>query len=206
MLNVIAAVFNNESEGYQAITTLKNAPVSEKAAILEMALVKHENNTFKVCDGYKAGAAYINDTATGGLVGSLVGIIGGPLGVLLGGSVGVATGAVKDTADMAASQSLIENIIGKMNEDTMSLIILAEEEDEAEMDENLQKYDTEILRFDAKAVAADVEQAQELEAEMRRQARAKMREQKKEEYKAKADEKIAQLNADSEILRQNFMK
>ncbi len=41
---------------------------------------------------------------------------------------------------------------------------------------------------------------------MSRQARAKLREERKEEYKKKAEEKIAQLNADSEMLRKNFVK
>ena len=35
MLNVIAVVFANESEGYQAITALRNTQVSEQMAIIE---------------------------------------------------------------------------------------------------------------------------------------------------------------------------
>lgn len=206
MLNVIAAVFKNESEGYQAITTLKNAPVSKNAAILEMALVKHENNTYKVCDGYKSEGAYRDDTAAGGVIGGLVGIIGGPLGVLLGGSAGALTGSIKDTAEAVSGQSLIECVVDKMYDDTVSLVILAEEEDEAELNSKLNEYDVDILRFDAASVAAEVEEAAELEREMSRQARAKLREERKEEYKKKAEEKIAQLNADSEMLRKNFVK
>lgn len=206
MLNLIAAVFRNESEGYQAITTLKNSPVSKNSAILEMALVKHEDNTYKVCDGYKSAGAFGDDAATGGIIGGLVGIIGGPLGVLLGGSAGALTGSLKDAAEAASGQSMIECVVGKMYDDTVSLVILAEEEDEAEIDGMLNKYDTEILRFDAVSVAAEVEEAGDLEMEMRRQARVKLREERKEEYKNKADEKITQLKADSEILRSNFTK
>ncbi len=206
MLNVIAAVFKNESEGYQAITTLKGAPVKSKSAIIEMALVKHENNSYKICDGFKSEGAYGDDTAAGGIVGSLVGVIGGPLGVLLGGATGAMAGNIKDAAEAVSGQSLIECVVAKMYGDTVSLVILANEEDEAELNSKLNEYDVEILRFDAAAVAAEVEEAAELEKEMSRQARAKLREERKEEHMKKAEEKIAQLNADSEILRQNFVK
>lgn len=206
MLNVIAAVFGNESEGYQAITTMKNEAVSRNAGILEMTLVKHEKNAYKVCDAYKSAGAYNDDTAIGGVVGSLIGVIGGPLGVLLGGSAGVMTGSIKDTAEAISGQSMIECVVGKMHDDSVSLVILAEEEDEAVLDAKLGNYDVEILRFDAAMVAEEVEEAAELEKEMSRQARAKLRDVKKEEHKKKAEEKIAQLNADSEILRKNFVK
>lgn len=206
MLNVIAAVFKNESEGYQAITTLKSAPVSENAAILEMELIRHENNSYKVCDGYKSEGAYANDTAAGGVIGGLVGIIGGPLGVLLGGSAGALTGSIKDTAEAAAGQSMIECVAGKIYDNTVSLVLLADEADESGIDGMLSKYDAEIIRFSASAVAAEIEEAEELERELSRQARMELRQTRKEEHKKKAEEKIAQLNADSEILRQNFVK
>ena len=40
MQNIITAIFKVESEGYQAITTLRQLPVTDNSAILQMALVK----------------------------------------------------------------------------------------------------------------------------------------------------------------------
>ncbi len=206
MLNVIAAVFNHESEGYQAITALRNEPVLQGTAIMEMALVKNEDHTVKVCDGYRDGALTIKDASVGSLIGGLVGVIGGPIGVLLGGAVGAGTGGMKDMADAAAGQSLIENVAGKMYADTMSLIILAEEENEEQLDKQLEQYDVEVLRFDAAVVAAEIEEARELQIEMQRQAKLRMREDKKEEYKEKALEKIEQLSSEASQIIEKYEK
>ncbi len=44
MQNVVAAVFDVESEGYQAITSLKKDAVKKSYTILQMALVKREGD------------------------------------------------------------------------------------------------------------------------------------------------------------------
>ncbi len=206
MQNIIAANFEVESEGYQAITTLGQNPLTERSAILEMALVKKTNGSLSVCDTFNSGVHTSNDTVRGSLIGGLLGILGGPIGVLLGGSTGALTGSVIDAGDAKDSASMIERVASKMFDGDVSLIILAEEENEADLDIRLGRYKTQILRFDAAVIAAEVEEAQELQKEMERQARLKLRETKKEEYKKKIEEKRSKIAEDFAGFKAKFKR
>ena len=88
----------------------------------------------------------------------------------------------------------------------IAIIAMAFEEDEAILDEKLGKFQTTIARFDAAAVAAEVEEARQLEAEMARQARKELRDEKKAERKEKRAEKKAKLSADWEGFKAKFKK
>ena len=82
---------------------------------------------------------------------------------------------------------------------TVALVALAAEKDEAAIDAKLSAFDTVIARFDAEAVAEEVDRAYEKQAEMARQARMELRKEKKE----KAHE---ELKENMEILSANFTK
>jgi hypothetical protein len=136
----------------------------------------------------------------------MIGIIGGPIGVLLGGSTGMLAGNLVDADDANNTASLIETVTAKMIDGEVSLIILAEEEDESELDAFMTDFQTEIIRFDAAVIAAEVEEAQEMQKEMERQARIKLRETKKEEHKSKIEENRKKLAADIEAFKAKFKK
>lgn len=206
MQNIIAVNFKVESEGYQAITALSRTPVREHAAILEMALVKKTDGNLNVCDSFSSGVHTTDDTVRGGFIGSMIGILGGPIGVLLGGSTGMLAGNLVDAGDAKNTASLIETVAAKMIDGEVSLIILAEEEDESELDACMKEFQTEIIRFDAAVIAAEVEEAQEMQKEMERQARIKLRETKKEEHKSKIEENRKKLAADIEAFKATFKK
>lgn len=206
MQNIIAVNFKVESEGYQAITALSRTPVREHAAILEMALVKKTDGNLTVCDGFSSGVHTTDDTVRGGFIGSMIGILGGPIGVLLGGSTGMLAGNLVDADDAKNTASLIETVAAKMIDGEVSLIILAEEEDESELDIFMKDFQVEIIRFDAAVIAAEVEEAQEMQKEMERQARIKLRETKKEEHKSKIEENRKKLAADIEAFKAKFKK
>ncbi len=204
MQNIIAVNFKVESEGYQAITTLRQEPLTEQTAILEMALVKRNEGKLTVCDSFNSGAHTTDDTARDGLLGGLLGIIGGPVGVLLGGSAGALTGSVIDAGEAADGASMIETVASKMFDGDNCLIILAEESEEAALDKRLSAFDTEILRFDAAVIAEEVEEARLMEKEMARQARMQLRAAKKEERKQKIEAKRAEIEAGFEKMRAKF--
>ena len=84
MQNIVVASFEIESEGYQAITELKNNPGEENSLISQAILVKKEAEGIKVLDSFDTGVDTIDDTLKGGLIGTAIGIIGGPIGLLLG--------------------------------------------------------------------------------------------------------------------------
>ncbi len=206
MYNVVAAVFEVESEGYQALTTLSKSPIINDTTILQMALVKRENGVLKVCDSFDSGIHSTNDTIIGGLVGSMLGILGGPIGVLLMGSYGALVGSVVDMGDSAESKSLIEKVAEKLPEGEVAMIALTDETNEAELDNLLTQYKAVIARFDAVVIADEVEEAQKLQKEMERQARVQLREAKKQERKDKRETRREKIKADFAAFKAKFKK
>ena len=204
MQNIVAVVFKNESEGFQAITELRQKPAAEKYTILQMALIKRQGQTISVCDSYDSGVQSGNKMMIGGLTGALIGILGGPIGVLLMGSYGMLAGSMAGTADALDSAALIEMVANKLLDGEVALIALADEADEAELDAGLKKFDAEIVRFDAAVVAQEVEEAQKMQEEMNRQARRQLRAVKREEHKKNVEEKRAKLSADFDAFKKSL--
>ena len=104
------------------------------------------------------------------MIGGLVGLLSGPIGVLLGETAGMLIGDAVDNKNKHDSQDLIERVAQRLEEGDMALIMSVEEADEGILDHMLVKYNTIIVRFDAEAIAKEVE-----EAEKRARARAKRR-------------------------------
>lgn len=206
MYNIVAAIFDVESEGYQAMTTLSKTPIIEETSILQMALVKRENGNLKVCDSYDSGIHTTDDMLLGGLLGGLFGILGGPVGVLLMGSYGALAGSVVDTGDALDSATVLEKVAEKLVDGEVALVMLVEEINEEEIDNQLKGFKVTIARFDAAVVAEEVEQAAEAQKEMERLARKELRASKKEARKEKREAKKAEISADFDAFKAKFKK
>ena len=178
--NIVVGLFEVESEAFQAMTELKQNPGTEDSYLTAAALIKKENGTLVTTDSFDTGLHTTDDMAAGGLVGALVGVLGGPIGVLLGGSYGALVGSVLDAGDAVYGVSLLEQTAVTMQ--------------------------TTIIRFDAAAVAAEVEEAQKMAEEMARQARKELRDEKKAARKEKREEKKAKLSAEWEGFKAKFKK
>ena len=197
--NVVVAVFKVESEGFQALTELRQAAADGTYLVAAAALVKKTGNTCTLLDGFDTGATTKNNTLLGGLVGCVVGLLGGPIGVILGGSYGALVGAGVDAGDAAFEASMLDRIAAKLDDGMVAIIALTAEATNAALDAKLSAYDTVIARFDAVAVADEVDRAYETQAEMARQARMEIRNEKKEEARA-------QLEENEELVRRGFTK
>lgn len=195
MLNIVVSIFEVESEGFQAITELRNQQGLITSFMPEAVLIKKEQGTYKVLDGFNISDSAGGATVSGGLIGMCVGILGGPLGMILGGGIGALVGAGADADDAVDTLSILEQMIKKLDNDTIAIIGLAEEENESEIDNVLSKYKTLIARFDAAVVEHEVEKAEELEKEMQNLAKLEMRKQKKEEHEAKVEERRNKMKA-----------
>lgn len=196
MQNVVAVIFKTESEGFQAMSELRQKPLTEQTAIMQMMLVKRENNAFTVCDSFDSGVNTTDDTLVGGIVGGLVGILGGPIGVLLLGSYGALVGSAFDTEDMVAESAMIEKVAEKMIEGEVALVMLVDEDEESSLDARLQKFNVEVARFDAAVVAEEVDEAYRVEKEMNRLARKELRDSKKAEFQGKVEARRAKIKED----------
>ena len=201
MQNILAVLFKNESEGYQAITELRQIPVTDTCAIFQMVLIKRQGQTISVSDSYDSGIQAGNNAMVGGLVGGLIGILGGPIGVLLMGSYGMLAGSLAGSAEALDGAAMIEMVSGKLLDGEVALVALTEEANEAELDARLRKFDVEIARFDAAVVVEEVEEAQKMQKEMDKQARRQLREVKKAERKKNVEEKRAKIAADFDAFK-----
>ena len=206
MYNIVAAIFEVESEGYQALTTLAKTPILNDTTVLQMALVKRDNGYLKICDSFDSGIHSTNDTLIGGLVGSVVGMLGGPIGMLLMGSYGTLAGSMVDAGDSLGSASLIEKVAEKMQDGEMAMIALVDEASEAELDKALAGFKVTIARFDAVVIAEEVEEAQKIQKEMARQTRKQLRDAKKQERKEKREARREKIKSDFAAFRAKFKK
>ena len=206
MEKIISVIFKVGSEGYQAMTELKQSPVTESYAVSQAVLVKKENNVIKTLDAFDTGMETRNDAAIGGLIGGMMGIIGGPLGMLFGGSIGALTGSAVDASDEIHNASLIEKVTEQLVDGEIVLIALEQETEDGTAQKMLSKFDVSIVEEDAAEVAEEVERAIEAQKEMEREARAKLREAKKEDRRQKIEEHRAKLSADFETFKAKFKK
>lgn len=204
MTNLLVTIFEIESEGYQAITELKRTPSIGNTFISEAALIKKEAGAYRVLDNYDSGVHTVDDTMVGGLVGMCIGILGGPIGMMLGASLGSLIGMSTDTIDTIDGVSMMEQIVGKLEDNTVALIALANEETEEALDAQLSKYKVIIARFDAAVVAQEVEKAREMQSEMERLAKIELRKQKNDEFKGKIEDRRSKMKAKFEELKENL--
>ena len=199
--NALIVIFDVESEAYQAATELKSAAVSESYVISQLALVKKEAGKVTPCDGFDSGVETANDSAGGALIGGLVGVLGGPVGMLLGASYGALVGGVIDAGDAAQNASMLEQITGKLEDNSTAIIALVQEEDESVLDSRLSKFQATIIRKDAAVVAEEVEEARMVEREFQRQAREKLRAEKKADREQRIQERRAKIRTDFDALK-----
>ena len=206
MYNIAAAIFEVESEGFQAMTELSKAPIMGDTTILQMSLVRRENGVLKILDSFDSGIHTTNDTLIGGLVGGVIGILGGPIGVLLMGSYGALAGSMIDSGDALGSATLIEKVAEKLMDGEVAIIALVDETNEAVLDQALSNFKATIARFDAVVVGEEVEEARKMEKEMARETRKRLRESKKQERKEKREERRAKLKEEFEAFKAKFKK
>ena len=201
MQNILAALFEKESEGFQAITELRQRPVADKYAILQMGLVRREGDEIRICDSFDSGSHTDEGAAIGGLLGGLVGVLGGPIGVLLMGSYGAMLGSTVGAVDTLDDAALLEMVASKLVDGEVALIALTDEEDESALDEFLSKFTVEIARFDAAAIAQEVDEAEDMKSEEARLAVKELRKARLKGYQGKIEDTREKIKADFDKLR-----
>ena len=197
--NVIVTVFKVESEGYQALSELRQALADETYLVSAAALVKKEGELCTYLDGFDTGVNTRKGAMIGGLIGMTVGLLAGPLGVLFGASAGTLAGMTADMDESVFELSMLGQIADKLDDGMVAIVALASEENNEALDALLSKFETVIARFDAEAVADEVDKAYEAQAEMARQARAEVRKEEREKLREELEE-------NEEIFRQGFRK
>lgn len=186
-IHVVASLFSVESEAYQAFTQLRKQENTATCVVAQAALIKKTEGKIQLEEIFDP--AESSPVISGGLIGALVGVLGGPLGLLLGGSLGMLIGSDISLAESLGESTLIEAVASKLNQGDVAVIVLAEENDEAVLNNFFAAYKTTVLRWEAEQVREEIIQAAETELALQKQARAALRAQKNAERKQEFEEK-----------------
>ena len=198
MEKIITAIFNVESEGFQAMTELKNAPARDTFFVSQAVLIKKMNGKINVLDSFDTGYETSDDTAKGGLIGALIGILGGPIGILIGGGIGMLAGSTIDAEDTFDNASLLERMTEVFVDGEIGLMLLEQESEDGAAQKYLSKFDVSVTEEDAAEVAAEVRHAAEVQKQMEKEARKQLRAEKKEDRKQSVAEHREKIKADFE--------
>lgn len=206
MENIVLAVFNVESEAFQAMTELRQEPIRVGSVVSQAILVTNQNDRIKVEDTFDTGVETRDDTVRGTWIGALVGIIGGPLGILLGLSTGGLIGYSIDLSDFKKNIKLMNNIAEKLGDSQYAIIALAQESEVDAINSKLTKFDVQIERFDAAEVRQEVKQVEEFQESLEKDAKKKASEERKEEFKDKLEDIREDIKEQFQKLKDRFNK
>lgn len=194
--NVAIAIFEVESEAFQAFNELRKAPAGEGYFIPEAALIKNRDNAIEICDGFGYGNPDVG-TAKGIVIGSLVGVLGGPIGVILGATTGAWAGSVSDANYALGTASAVAVVASKVYDGETAIAALVRE-DEPAFDAAFADYKTTIVRYDAADIADEVDHLYELGAEISNQVLAEVKADRKAERADRREERRAKIKAQFE--------
>ena len=200
MENVLTINFSEDSEAYEALTTLKELDQQGQVSLEGAAVVtRGEDGSIAIKD--EVGDIGYAGAATGGVVGLIVGVLGGPIGVLLGGATGVLVGSLFDLDDLDETDS----VLSKMSRDVRvghAAVIAAVEEQSAEVvDTAMQRLDGKVLRLPLADVEAEIAAAEEAQQAAKAEARKKLHEERRTERKEEIKAKIEELKSKLRIGR-----
>ena len=150
--NVLIVYFDIESEGYQALTEMRQDAFSQNNSILieQASLIKRENGTIIEKDVFHKNTG--DGIVIGTIIGSFLGVIGGPLGVLLGMGVGATIGSLSSLDDAEENEGFLHSVTSRLQDNDVAIIAVVQEEDEAQLDGFFAKFDTTIVRYDAHVI------------------------------------------------------
>jgi uncharacterized membrane protein len=191
-VNVIAVTFDNDSNAYEALTTLKELESQGQIGIRGAAVVARDD-TGSVLDKDEVGGDSLAGTATGGIVGLLIGILGGPFGILIGGATGLLIGSLFDDADADETESALAEISKSIRVGHNALLAEVAEQSPEVIDTAMTQLGGTVLRRSSSDVEAEVAAAEHAQREAKRKARKELLHARHEKHAHQIREKLAEL-------------
>jgi len=190
--NVVVVRFTEPSEGYQALSVLKQCDADGRIGLESAAVVERTaDGALRVPeDTDNVGPV---GTASGSLVGMLIGVLGGPVGVLIGWGAGALMGGAFDL-DRAETSDEALGVLGRAIPPGSTAVIASVTEPAVEViDGEMKKLGGEVTRRPAADVMDELESAEDAAAAASREARRTVRQKRKAEAKASYDERVGKL-------------
>ena len=186
---VTMVTFPVESQAYEAFSHLKNKPVTSSYTILQMVIVKNIDGNVVPKDGFDSGQDTTDDTWMGGLLGAAVGILAGSL---------------VDESDAADNTSLLAYSSRSLLPGQTALIALVQEDDSADFDMQFEGMDCAVMHWDAAEIADEVDQADQIQRELAKEARDKLRAQRKADRHEAIEKKRAEIKQKFEDFKKSL--
>ncbi len=173
MENIVTVEFRTEREANEALELLKEEQETYVYKILQMGLVKKENDVDTPVAGFdlKEGKSAVGKASAGGIVGGLIGALAGPARVAIGIGIGAGAGTGANRSDTKRlklkNMVLMKQAISKMPENAVVLIALIEEKEDIVFDNRLKKYKyrTKIRHYNVNELEKEIEETVILEEE-----------------------------------------
>lgn len=201
MATILAAVFDVKSEAYQAFSELKGFKQDDRTQIAQIALVENSSGKVSIKDSIDFDDTSRDYAMIGGIIGGLIGILSGPLGVILGYGIGAVAGAATGSVADSTDDSLIEDVTAKLMDGDVAVIALAREEDESVLNHVFAPYKADIMRWDAAAVAHEVELAGQVQDDLYDKVQDDLNKRRLEQLKERGTEITDNLKATFSRLR-----
>ena len=193
-VNVIAVTFTDDSNAYEALTTLKELESQGQVGIQGAAVVSREE-TGTVLEKDEVGGDHLVGTTTGGIVGLLIGILGGPFGILIGGATGLLIGSLFDDSDADETESVLAEISKSIRVGHNALLAEVSEQSPEVVDTAMTRLGGTVLRRRSGDVEAEVAAAEHAQREAKRKARKELLHARHEMHMHQIREKVAELMA-----------
>lgn len=201
MANVLVAVFDIQSEAYQAFSELKSFKQDDRTQIAQIALVKNEARKVSIKDSVDFDDATRDYATIGGIVGGLIGILSGPLGVIFGYGLGALAGAASGSMTDSTDNSLIEEVTTKLLDGDVAVIALVHEEDESILNHVFAPFKVNIMRWDALAIGREVELAGQVQDDLYGKVQEDMNKRRMEHLKEQSSDIADTIKATFKRLR-----
>jgi uncharacterized membrane protein len=194
-MNVIAVTFEDDSDAYEALTTLKELDSQHQIEIQGAAVVARDETGNIVEKDDIGGERHLVGTATGGLVGLLIGILGGPFGILIGGAIGLVVGSLFDDDDADETESVLAEISKSIRIGHHALLAEVSEQSPEVIDTAMARLGGTVLRRLASEVEAEIAAADHAQREAKRTARKELLHARHDKHMERIREKLAELMA-----------
>jgi len=193
-LNVVVVSFPEDSDAFEALTSLKELD-SQHQLNLRAAAVVARDETGRIDVKDEIGEGDLAGTATGGLIGLLIGILGGPLGVLIGGATGLLVGSLFDLEDEDDTESVLSDISRTVRVGHTELLAEVSEPSPEIVDNAMARLSGHVLRRSVQDVEAEIAAAQDAQRAAKKEARKRLREQRLAQQKEKVHAQVQELKA-----------
>ena len=201
MANILVAIFDVQSEAYQAFSELKNFEQDESTQIAQIALVKNQSGKISIKATVDFDDASRDYATIGGIVGGLVGILSGPIGVIIGYGIGSIAGAASGSMTDSKDNSLIEDVTKKLLDGDVAVIALVREKDENILNHVFAPFKANIMRWDALSVGREVELAGQVQDDLYDKVQEDMNERRLNRLKEQGNDIAETLKATFNRLR-----